>query len=218
MGAPLGSVTIVGGGTAGWLTAAMLHTALGQTRDRKGIDITLIESPNVPTVGVGEATVPGMPRTLQACGISEREFFKTCNASFKLGVLFGNWNVDRDGKFVDYINPFARPNAPKGVELAVHYLAHGAGGRDFMDTFSPINQLAAECRGPKKLGGADYKIEAGYAYHLDAGRFAGMLRDAFIERGVHHILDDVVDVEQDERGYISALEARRAGATTPSSW
>ena len=92
---PVESITIVGGGTAGWLAANLLSNYLG-TGDDDGTNcrITLIESPNIATVGVGEATVPAMPRMLRQTGISEREFFKATNASFKLGVRFANWNHD----------------------------------------------------------------------------------------------------------------------------
>ena len=83
-------------------------------KERPGLaplEITLIESPDIPTVGVGEATVPGMVRTLKNAGISEKEFFKRCNASFKLGVSFDGWNVNRNGKPISYINPFSKaPN------------------------------------------------------------------------------------------------------------
>ena len=93
MAEPISEITIVGGGTAGWLAALLLQTLIRDPkRSRKPIDITLIESPNVATVGVGEATVPGMPRTLREAGLSERDFFKRCNASFKLGVMFNGWN------------------------------------------------------------------------------------------------------------------------------
>ena len=137
MGQPITNVTIVGGGTAGWLSALLLQnymarSAVGGTPPT----VTLIESPNVPTVGVGEATVPGMPRTLQMAGVSEQEFFKACNASFKLGVLFANWNHDKDGKPIDFVNAFARPESIHGIDAGYYFLEHGAGGLDFSQVYS----------------------------------------------------------------------------------
>ncbi|MBT5458126.1 MAG: tryptophan 7-halogenase, partial [Rhodospirillaceae bacterium] len=87
-------VTIVGGGTAGWLAASLLSRIYRRSDGTSALDISVIESPSIPSVGVGEATVPAMPRILRQLGISERDFFRRCNASFKLCVRFRNWNVD----------------------------------------------------------------------------------------------------------------------------
>ena len=212
MADPIKSITIVGGGTAGWMAALILQTYFsGVTETAARIKITLIESPNVPTVGVGEATVPGMPRTLRQAGISEPEFFKTCNASFKLGVLFSDWNVDRDGKPIEYVNPFARPPGIGGVEAARYFLRYGAGARDFTQVFSPAVDLGNACKGPRPLGDKPYAMTVGHAYHLDAGKFAGLMRDICTARGVRHVRENVVRVEQDERGYVSALELDQSG-------
>jgi len=212
VGQPINSITIVGGGTAGWMAALILNNYFGQKmRAGQKMSITLIESPNVPTVGVGEATVPGMPRTLRSAGISESAFFKTCNASFKLGVLFANWNVDKAGKPIDYVNPFASPQAVGGLEAAYYFLQHGAGACDFTQVFSPSVDLARANKGPRPLGDKPYALKVGHAYHLDAGKFANMMRDICISRGVKHVLEDVVHVEQDENGYISALELAESG-------
>jgi tryptophan halogenase len=212
MGAPITDVTIVGGGTAGWLTATLLQSILTRPgRAGKDVKITLIESPNVPTVGVGEATVPGMPRTLRNAGIPEQEFFKTCNASFKLGVLFRKWNVDRDGQQIDYVNPFNPVPSIEGIDAGYFMLRHGAGALDFVQTYSAAVDLARAFKGPRALGAKEYDRRIGFAYHLDAGKFAHMLRDICVERGVTHILEDVVDVEQDERGYIAAVNLEESG-------
>ena len=212
MGRPITEITIVGGGTAGWLTATLLQAILTRPDDsEEDVHITLIESPNVPTVGVGEATVPGMPRTLKRAGVSEREFFKECNASFKLGVMFRNWNVDNEGNQIDFVNPFARVPAVQSIDAGYYMLRHGAGPLDFVQTYSPAVDLARAFKGPRALGAEEYAGPVGYAYHLDAGRFAHLLKDRGIESGINHVLDDVVDVEQDERGYISSLTLKENG-------
>jgi len=212
MGKPINHVTIVGGGTAGWMTALLLQSLCQNDKRRKdALKVTLIESPNIPTVGVGEATVPGMPRTLRTAGVSEKEFMKRCNASFKLGVLFDKWNVGNDGKPIGYVNPFARPPAVGGVDAGWYFAEHGAGELDFTQVFSPCVDLARACKGPRPLGVGEFDQSVGFAYHLDAGKFSGMLRDICIERGVEHILDDMVSVEQDERGYISGVILKERG-------
>ena len=215
MGERLRSVTIVGGGTAGWLTALLLATHCRSGKGGKAgpqdLNITLIESPSVKTVGVGEATVPSMPILLRQTGVNERDFFKRCNASFKLGVLFDNWNVDRSGKPVAYINSFNEGRVIQGIEAACYYLKYGAGGGPFSDAVTAALDLARACKGPHPLGAKSAEQNPGFAYHLDAGLFAELLRDICVARGIDHIRDDVVDVEKDERGFIAALMMKERG-------
>jgi tryptophan halogenase len=209
-------VTIVGGGTAGWLTALLLTRYFSTPRksgqkSSENLKIRLIESPNVKTIGVGEATVPSMPVMLRLAGVSEQEFFRRCNASFKLGVLFDNWNLDKNGKRIAYINPFNEGVAIGGIELANYYLKYGAGGRAFGEVITPALDLARAFKGPWPLGAKSEEQNRGYAYHLDAGLFAELLRDVCVGRGVEHIRDDVVDTELDERGFIAALQMKEGG-------
>ena len=99
-------VVIVGGGSAGWLTAALIAAELRS--DLPGnLQVTLIESPDVPAIGVGEGTWPSMRDTLRRVGVSETEFFRQCDASFKQGTRFRGW-VDGDvGHHYDH--PFVLP-------------------------------------------------------------------------------------------------------------
>ncbi|MEM9756402.1 MAG: tryptophan halogenase family protein [Pseudomonadota bacterium] len=212
MAEPLSKITIVGGGTAGWLSALMLNRLVRDPKNAKRpIDITLIESPNVPTVGVGEATVPGMPRTLRSMGLAEKDFFKACNASFKLGVMFNGWNVDKKGKPFNFMNPFSRMPVIEGADAGLYMARFGAPGMEFAQTFSAATDLFRANRGPRPLGQPEYGGAAGFAYHLDAGAFAGMLRDVCVARGVTHIRENVVSVEQGEDGYITALQLEATG-------
>lgn len=207
MGKPVTSITIVGGGTAGWLAAVFLRTKCSPK-----IGITLIESPNVPTVGVGEATVPHMPVTLREMGINDREFFQRCNASFKMGVMFRNWNVDHRGRFLSYMNPFTSIPRIEGVEASQFYAAHGAGKRDFIQSISPLMDLLEAYKCALSFDGKnDPMPRAGYAYHLDAGKFAAMMGEIGRARGVTHILDDVDDVGLDENGNVSFLKLHDRG-------
>ncbi|MBV7394505.1 tryptophan halogenase family protein [Mameliella sediminis] len=208
MGNPVSSITVVGGGTAGWLAATFLRSKVSPK-----IKVTLIESPNIPTVGVGEATVPHMPVTLREMGIDDQDFMRRCNASFKMGVMFNNWNVDRKGRFISYMNPFSTPPRIDGVEVSQYFQAFGAGKRDFVQSYSPMVDLFEHWKGPFSLKGAenDPMPRAGYAYHLDAVKFAGLLAELGVARGVEHILDDVDDVELDDRGFVAALKLRETG-------
>ena len=88
-------VVIVGGGSAGWMAAAYLDAALN-TRDLKVADITLVESPDVPRIGVGEATIPSINHILAAIGIDETDFLKAVDGTFKHAIKYINW-VDGSG-------------------------------------------------------------------------------------------------------------------------
>ena len=197
---PVRNVTIVGGGTAGWLAANLLSNFLDLKSDKENpCGITLIESPNIPTVGVGEATVPAMTNTLRQTGISERDFFKATNASFKLGVRFANWNHDAKGKPIDFINPFIGSAKINGIDIYHYFHAFGAEGMNYVQAISATHQLGELNKGPRALGKGEFETGSSrYAYHLDAGKFAGMLQNVCISRGVKHVRDDVTEVELDD--------------------
>lgn len=103
----INSIVIVGGGTAGWLTAGIIaaeHSANGTAiNDLVDVQITLVESPDVPTIGVGEGTWPSMKSTLQKMGISETDLIRECDASFKQGTLFNGWKTGGNDA---YTHPF----------------------------------------------------------------------------------------------------------------
>lgn len=212
MGKKIKNVTIVGGGTAGWMTALLLQRKLGRTSSGgRPISITLIESPNVATVGVGEATVPGMVSILRECGISEPDFIRSCNASFKTGVYFANWNQRKDGSPINYVNPFNRAPAIDGVDIAEYFFRFGVKGATFPELMSISPHCAKRLLGPRALGAPEYDTTQGFAYHLDAGRFAAMLSDICTRRGVKHVRDDMVDAVKNDRGLIDHLVLKEGG-------
>jgi tryptophan halogenase len=210
-------VTIVGGGTAGWMAATLLSRIHRRSDGSPGLSVSVVESPTIAAVGVGEATVPAMPRTLQQLGIREQDFFQRCNASFKLCVRFRNWNVDDGGRPVEYLNIFEDDPLIAGHDLGAYFnrfdpaRARSDAGMAFTRSFSAAPRLVAECRGPRQIGAEEFSAATNYAYHLDAVAFADLLRETAVANGVEHIADDLVDVELDERGFVAALHLERGG-------
>ncbi|MES3097812.1 tryptophan 7-halogenase, partial [Sphingomonas aerolata] len=166
------NIVIVGGGTAGWLTAGVI-AAKHQARRQHGFTVTLVESPNVPTIGVGEGTWPTLRTTLKRMGVSETELFRQCDASFKQGARFNRWTTGTpdDG----YYHPLMLPQQFGQVNLAPHWLAD-EGGTTFCDTVTPQGRICDEGLGPKTIATPEYDGHANYAYHHDAGKFSHFLQ------------------------------------------
>ncbi len=207
-------ITIVGGGTAGWMAAAYLVTELNRRAEGPPVRITVIESPRFGTVAVGEATVPAMPFWLRNLGISETDFMRWCDASFKLAVRFVGWNRGPDGKPLDFFHPFdLMEDTIFGFSPAYHFHKFGSpsGTNDFSEYWSPMPALIRNMRGPKTLASRDYDATVRYAYHLDAGLFAEYLQGIALSRGVEHVQDDMVDVELGEDGLVAALQLQDRG-------
>lgn len=206
-------VTIVGGGTAGWLTALTLDGYVNGNAQGPRVKVTLIESPKIPIIGVGEATLASLKLLMKQLGINEAAFFKRCNASFKLSVRFDNWALDHTGAPKTFYHPFDYPPHLNGFIPPYYYKRFGApeGVKDLADAMVPNTALVKAARGPRQLGQRIYSHDINYAYHLDATLFGQFLRDVALKRGIAHVLDDVVEVERDERGMIAALELEQRG-------
>lgn len=205
---PIKNVVIVGGGTAGWLTAAVI-AARHQGRIKKGtFTVTLVESPNVPIIGVGEGTWPTIRSTLEKIGVSETEFFRECDAAFKQGGRFAGWTTGTADDY--YYHPLELPKGFADVNLVPHWLA--ANGGSFCDAVCPQGALCDDGLAPKTITTAEYRGAANYAYHLDAGKFAPFIqRHATAKLGVRHVLADVGKVHQAENGDIVSLDTAQAG-------
>jgi flavin-dependent dehydrogenase len=206
-------VVIVGGGTAGWMTAAYLQATFAGR-----VPVTVVESENVPTIGVGEATFSTVRHFFEYLGLAERDWMPQCHASFKLAIRFEDWNTP-GGHFY---HPFERPRTVRGFSLADWWLSLRPGGRYDQET----SILAALCdakRSPRYLGGSMLEQELltdhgpamaaqfPYAYHFDAALLARFLTGFATERGVRHVLDTVSEVRLDERGDIRAVLTAQHG-------
>ena len=217
MGQPLRSITIVGGGTAGWLAAAFLHRFCTSKGAKHNLEITLIESPSIPIVGVGEASLPGMVFLLNQLGVSEAEFFKQTDATFKVAAHFINWNHDDKGKPVEFLNILNAPGAIDGRQLADYFItfdparAATDAGLAYVRSFSPVAEIVRDNLAPRRPGAPEFSGEVGYTYHFDATKLAALLKDVATSRGVKHVLDDVDAVNLDERGFVKSLTLRRQG-------
>jgi len=209
LGKPIKRVVIIGGGTAGWLTAGVLaadHCAWKEA----GLDVTLIESPDVPILGVGEGTWPSLRDTLRRIGVSETDFIRRCNASFKQGSRFDGWV---DGSAADsYFHPFSAPPDPDDISCLAVWKA-APEGTSFGDAISAQVRLCQKGRAPKQAATPEYAAVANYAYHLDAGAFATLLREHCTTRlGVAHVSDTVTGINPGENGDILSVATEGHGA------
>lgn len=207
MAQPVKSILIVGGGTAGWMAATYLATQLRATGGR----VTVVESPAIPTIGVGEATVPPLVGFLRLLGISEGEFMRRSHATYKYGVKFVDWHDGNDS--------FWHPFGPVGGDIdglpVFHYWLKSLRGgypEGPYTSYSLQTLLGEEEKAPRGASGSTLIYDRGqYAYHLDAGAFAGFLKGEAMKRGALHIADEVTQVAVDERGHIRNLTTKQNG-------
>jgi len=203
MSAPeaLKNVVIVGGGTAGWMTAAGLSTLLGNT----GLNITLVESEAIGVIGVGEATLPHIKFFNDAIGIDEAEFMAVTSATFKLGIEFVDWGKRGDS----YIHPFGDYGLSNNGVAFHHYwrkmLSDPQTGA--LDEYSlPIIACRAAKFQPPSNDPRSVSSTYRYAYQFDSLKYAPFLRRHAQARGVNRIEGKVIDVTlEPESGTISTI-------------
>ncbi|MGA9771468.1 MAG: tryptophan halogenase family protein [Blastocatellia bacterium] len=220
------TIVIVGGGSAGWMTAAYLSKAL------TGVKIKLVESATISTIGVGEATFSTIKLFFDYLGLDERDWMPKCNAAYKLAIKFVNWN--KEGQH--FYHPFQRYETVDGFYGAEWWLKLGK-HKDLQPFDYSCFVTPALCdhkRSPRYFDGtvfdekvkeqfdprhafqknmlADLKIQYPYAYHFNASLLANFMRDYAVERNVEQILDDVVDVRLADDGSISQIITKEQGA------
>jgi tryptophan 7-halogenase len=204
---------IVGGGTAGWLTAAFLARTLG-AGPQQAVRITLVESSEFGTIGVGEGSFPSLRGTLAAIGIDEARFVQACSATFKQGIRFDHWlhapgSVGASGEPMPdhYFHPFSQPSQrPGGPELLPYWLLGAAGpGVPFAAAATMQQRVVDAAHGPKRLSDGDFQGPLNYAYHFDAGRLASLLSEQGQALGVRRVVATVKQVQLAADGSIAAV-------------
>lgn len=204
-------VVVLGGGSAGWLTAALLAAEHGGT-EPGALKISLIESPDTPAIGVGEGTWPSMRETLQRIGLHEADLVRECDAAFKQGSCFDGWVHGGAGD--RYYHPFSLPQGYAEADLVGGWLHQRAEqpGLAFADCVSPQPHLCNERLAPKQVSTPEFGAVANYGYHFDAVKIGLLLRRHAIDQlGVQHILDHVDAVRAHDNGDIAALQTRGHG-------
>ena len=185
---------IAGGGTAGWMAAAMLSKIMGRE-----IELTLVESEELGTVGVGEATIPPLLRFNQLIGLNEAEFMRETGATFKLGISFENWKNIGD----DYFHSFGFTGKDHWTSGFHHFWMSGK-ARNIAAQFDEycLEIMAARSNRFAQLPSNGLN----YAYHLDAGRFASLLRRVAQAHGARRVEGKIEHVQLDgETGNIASL-------------
>jgi len=204
---PVRNVTIVGGGTAGWMTAALLSKLL------PSVAITLVESEEIGIIGVGEATIPALRTYLTLAGIDELDMVRATQASFKLGIEFVGWRAP-DTSYIHGFGNIGRDMA----WLHTHqlWLRMAAGGDP-----GPLDRYALNCVAarrnkfcfPDGANPGSPMADIDYAYHFDASLFAAFLRKQCEERGVKRVEGRIVDVVRDGASGKVAHVALASGMT-----
>ena len=218
------SVVIVGGGTAGWMTAAYLKKAA------PSVSVTLIESANIRSVGVGEATFSTIKLFFDFLGLEEQDWMPSCKATYKLAIKFANWRLDG----AHFYHPFQRYETVDGYNMAEWWLKlkqdeeafdyacftipemcdkklspRYFDGRVFDDK---VQDYFAGGRRPKNSFLSDHKVQYPYAYQFDASLLAEYLKGYATRRGVKHVSDEVNEVKLREDGGIDHVVTQGHGA------
>lgn len=200
------TIVIVGGGTAGWIMASSLSRTLRQ----RDLNIILVESPDITTIGVGEATIPSFVDFLHFLDVPEKDFLSATKATFKLGIKFTDWNYEGH----EYWHQFG------GVGMTIdakpfyqHWLKYKFnGGTSHYTDFSPAIAMAKAGKFYiQPQSSKSILSNSEYAYHFDAGEVVKFLIEYSIERGVKHVRDKVVDVKKSGDGYITGLFLENSG-------
>ena len=199
------SVIIVGGGTAGWLSALYLQKQLSRFGNAPSIEV--FDSSEQGIIGVGEATVHSIRYFLQELDLSESDFMSATNATYKLGIKFENWRKPVNGQTHTYWHPFdaqlAKVSGFDVSEIWNYARLHGAKGvYDQQASISPT--LAEAGRSPKLAGSTDFESPIPYAYHFDAAKAAEFFKSQALNRGVKHQTSTITKVDV-ERSNITAL-------------
>jgi tryptophan halogenase len=220
------NIVIVGGGSSGWMTASYLNKALGDS-----VEITLVESSNIKTIGVGEATFSTIKLFFDYLDLEEYEWMPPCQAAYKIAIKFVNWNAEKR----HFYHPFQRYETVRGFHLGDWWYSlrekENLGPFDYSCFVIPA--ICDNNRSPRFLDGtvfdqkvhdqfrperafqknvlADLKIQYPYAYHFNAALLADFLCEFAQKRGVKQVIDDVTHIELDKDGSIAYIKTKENG-------
>jgi len=208
MGIP-SQVIIVGGGTAGWMAASLLQQAWSQNSDTS-TQITVLESEDIGTIGVGEGSTPTLREFFCKLGIADSEWMPKCSATYKCGIAFPGWLNGNGGSPNGYFHPFFSPLDIKSGEAFMRNACLKRRGVDapvHPDDFFVGAQLSRQCLSPRL--NESLPFEPDYAYHFDSALLGKFLRERAKGLGVQHIIDTVSDVTRTDMGDIECLYLSR---------
>ena len=194
----LKKMVIVGGGTSGWMAAA----ALSHSDTFEEWQITLVESHNIGTIGVGEGSTPYLQRFMAKLGFDEKQWMKKCDATYKTGIKFSMWNGDND----HYFHPFYTKMDVETAEIFFNLAngrRRGQGEHINGDNFFISGHLAKHALSPIPI--KRFPVDSEYGYHFDAGKLANLLKEFSCKNGVKHIVADVTQVHQNQVGEVTSL-------------
>lgn len=199
-------VLIVGGGTAGWMAANLLQHLWAD----RGVEITLIESTVVGTVGVGEGTTPRVKDYFDRLGVPESEWMPACNATYKCGISFPGW-TENEG-YETYCHPFYSKLDEDGAAKFFQNANLRREGYDVAahpDSFFVSSHLGRNCRAP--IGKQPLPFTKYYGYHFDAALLGQYLRDRAVGLGVTLVDDIIHTVNQTDSGDIASVDTEQHG-------
>jgi hypothetical protein len=199
MSKQINKIVIVGGGSAGWMSAATMIKCFPEK------EIVLVESPGIPTVGVGESTIGGIGSWLNLLDIKDEDFMKHTDASYKLSIRFTDFYKKGSGSFhYPFGEPVIDDQTSAGNDWFLKKIVRpDTPVSDFADCMYPNMALVNENKIDKNMDGKlpKFIFDRDVAYHFDASLFAAWLRDKYsIPRGVKHIQQEVVGLPMDEDG------------------
>ncbi len=191
---------VLGGGSAGWMTACLLQQHFGA----KGGSVTVVESPEIGIIGVGEGSTPQLKAFFDQLGIAESEWMQACDATYKLGIRFTGWS-ERKG-FESYYHPFP---GPVDLHTEPHFVHNCLLARHAMDVPAHpddwyLATLLSET-GKAPQPAETFPFAPSYGYHFDAYKLGAFLREWAVARGVRHRPLKVTEVERAQDGDIAAL-------------
>jgi 2-polyprenyl-6-methoxyphenol hydroxylase-like FAD-dependent oxidoreductase len=193
-------IVIVGGGTAGWMTALTLARSLIP----QGVEITLVESPVVGIIGVGEGSTPWLRGFFDSFSIEESEWMPACHATYKCGITFADWST-KSG-FTHYFHPFACMLDNLTMPQFVHNTDARINGADVWahpDRFFIAARLARKHLAPKSCD--NFPFDIWHGYHFDAVLLGQFMQKKAVERGVRHQIAHVTHAQLNEHGAIESV-------------